>query len=73
MTVKDELITLQGVYGRECTQARESAEAEFCLLGIVNGRLGTGWVISGPEEIRAKLPEMLRALANDIEETGRLQ
>jgi hypothetical protein len=39
MTVKDELIALQGVYGRECTQARESAKAEFCLLGIVNGKL----------------------------------
>ena len=73
MTVKDKLIVLQRGYGLECSEARESAKADFCLLLVVNGRLGTGWGISGPEEIRAKLPEMLRALANDIEEMGRVQ
>ena len=49
-------------------QIRELTCSDTVLVCLVNGFLGTGCTLVGPPEIQDKLPELLHAMAHDLEE-----
>jgi hypothetical protein len=57
-----------GHYDDLCTQAREQADAVATLLIIIEGNRGNGFSCQAPVEWTARLPAILRRVANDIEE-----
>jgi hypothetical protein len=58
-----------GKYDDLCTIARKSAEAEGALLIILNGRLGYGFSAQLPFLLLATIPEILRDVAKQIEDS----
>jgi hypothetical protein len=56
-----------GKYDDACTVARESTEALAVALIVVGGHSGSGFSVQGPRHLLARLPGMLRFMANEIE------
>lgn len=57
-----------GKYDDLCTQAREQADADACILILKNGNKGTGFSMQTTNDIDIlALPHMLRLLAQQIE------
>ena len=59
-----------GKYDRECTEVREKTKAHGILLMVIGGVDGDGFSCQASPEILLFLPEILRCIANDIEESG---
>lgn len=58
-----------GKYDDLCTVAQQTTGAHGCVLIIVNGSMGTGFSCQATPEITLRLPELLRATADEIEAT----
>ena len=58
-----------GKYDRECTEIREKTKAHGVLLMVFGGVKGEGFSCQASPEITLSLPQILRCIANDIEET----
>lgn len=56
-----------GKYDHLCTLIREETRADGVLMLIVNGYNGTGAPCQAMPHIYEKLPDLLRALASEIE------
>jgi hypothetical protein len=56
-----------GKYDDLCTEARLKAEAIGCVLILVGGNKGQGFACQGPIEFLQTLPDVLRAVADQIE------
>ena len=64
-----------GKYGRICETLAVNLEAQVVALLVVGGKRGSGfsitqeweWDITGHKEALAKLPAVLRSMAEDIE------
>lgn len=57
-----------GKYDPECVKVMEETEAEIVMLAIINGSKGTGFsVTSFHQDIKEKLPKILRNIADQIE------
>ena len=59
-----------GKYDDLCTVVRETANAEGAIIIILNGNQGGGFSCQAPLELTARLPAILRAVADDIEKSG---
>jgi hypothetical protein len=56
-----------GKYDDLCTHVRETAKAEGALVIVVNGSNGSGFSCQAGLVTTAKLPTMLRIIADQIE------
>lgn len=57
-----------GKYDPLCTQARETAQARGVIMIVLDGLHGSGFSVQVEGlDITARLPEILRRLAADIE------
>lgn len=59
-----------GKYDDLASHARGIAQADGVLLLIVNGVLGSGFSAQLSLELTLKMPEILRDIARQIEESG---
>lgn len=59
-----------GKYDPECTELREKIKAHGVLLMVFGGVKGDGFSCQASPEITLSLPQILRCIANDIEESG---
>jgi hypothetical protein len=57
-----------GKYDDLCTAARMAAKAEGAILIIIKGEKGGGFSCQAPLEITQQLPQILRVLAEQIEQ-----
>jgi hypothetical protein len=58
-----------GKYDDICTAAREAAGARAVVLIVLQGDLGSGFSVQAVgEDLRAHLPELLRHVADGIEQ-----
>ena len=63
-----------GKYDDLCTHVREQASAEGAIVIVFGGKFGSGFsaqVGDGATNLARKLPEILRAMAQQIEESAR--
>ena len=58
-----------GKYVSLCTEAREKAGAAVCVLIVIQGKLGSGFSVQAIPEAVPNLPELLRDMARQIEES----
>ena len=58
---------LAGKYDDAATAAREATKAEGVLLIVLGGEKGSGFSVQIPPEFVARIPAMLRRLADEIE------
>lgn len=58
-----------GKYDELCTLVRETANAEGAIVIIFNGNQGEGFSCQAPLVLTARLPSILRKLAEDIEKS----
>jgi hypothetical protein len=58
-----------GKYDADCTEIRERTKAEGVLLAVFGGEKGSGFSVQAPFELTVGLPEILRDLARQIEES----
>ena len=56
-----------GKYDDLCTMVRDKAEAECAILIVIGGNRGGGFAVQATADVVAKLPEMLRIMADEIE------
>jgi len=56
-----------GKYDDACTAAREATGAEACVLIVISGMRGSGFSVQALGDMTAKLPELLRDVADEIE------
>jgi len=56
-----------GKYDDAATAAREATKAEGVLLIVLGGDKGSGFSAQIPPEIVARVPALLRHIANEIE------
>lgn len=59
-----------GKYDDLCTLVREAAEAEGALVVVVGGAKGPGFSCQFPPHLLRRIPEMLRIIADDIENSA---
>jgi hypothetical protein len=59
-----------GKYDAECTFVREWTKATAAIVVVVNGNKGSGFSCQAPPEIAAKLPAILRDMADQIERSN---
>jgi hypothetical protein len=59
----------QGKYDDLCTAARQAAESEATLLIVFGGNKGNGFSAQIPRDLLETVPEILRALADEIEKS----
>lgn len=57
-----------GKYDDEATTVREQTDASGIILVVLEGRKGTGFSVQAPGHVLFTLPEILRALADQIDE-----
>lgn len=60
-------MTGPGKYDELCTKVRQEAEAEAAIVLIFGGNKGSGFSCQLPLELIAKVPSMLRTMADQIE------
>jgi hypothetical protein len=68
--MKFESITIAepgGPYDIATEELRVRFEAEACLLIVLSGKAGTGFSISGPEDIKPHLPHLFHSIAREVE------
>jgi hypothetical protein len=58
----------QGKYDKICTYARETAEADAVGVLIIGGVQGDGFSVQGDALFLRSLPNLLRHMADQIEE-----
>jgi hypothetical protein len=58
-----------GKYDDLCTAARQTAEADAALLIIFGGNMGSGFSAQIPSNLVGDVPAILRAIADQIEES----
>jgi hypothetical protein len=58
-----------GKYDELCTKAREDAKADGLVMIVLYGELGSGFSCQATPEITANLPQLLRTVAKQIEES----
>lgn len=58
-----------GRYDKWCTKIREEEKAEGVILIVVGGVKGEGFSAQLPPHLTAKMPEVLRHVARQIEES----
>lgn len=58
-----------GKYDPECTRVMQDQQADAVLLIVVNGKKGNGFSLQSIPEWVLKVPELLRDVANDIEQS----
>lgn len=56
-----------GKYDDLCTAAREGAKAQGAILIIIEGERGDGFSAQVHPDAAARLPDMLRRIADEIE------
>ena len=56
-----------GKYDGLATWVRSYAEAAGVIVVVIDGRWGSGFSVQATGEVTAKLPELLRTLADNIE------
>jgi hypothetical protein len=56
-----------GKYDDVATIARHATNAQVVVLIVLGGREGSGFSVQAPLDISAKLPVLLRQVANEIE------
>jgi hypothetical protein len=56
-----------GKYDDSCTSVRETLNADAVILIVLNGTHGNGFSVQAPLELARQLPEMLRHMADEIE------
>jgi hypothetical protein len=60
-----------GKYDAECTKVREAVRAKAVLLIVFEGNNGTGFSMQTiAPEMLAKVPGVLRIVADEIEQSG---
>jgi hypothetical protein len=59
-----------GKYDEYCTKIREETKAEGVLLAVFGGSKGDGFSVQAPFELLLELPEILRNMARQIEESS---
>lgn len=59
----------EGKYDVLCSLVRGLAKAEGAILMVLGGRLGSGFSAQLPPEAAARLPGLLREMANEIEKS----
>jgi hypothetical protein len=57
-----------GTYDVATEQLRQRFAAEACLLIVLSGNEGTGVSIHAPESLKAHLPSLFRAIAQEVED-----
>jgi hypothetical protein len=63
------MLRYKGKYRSACKELRNAVQAEAVIIIVVGGMLGDDVAYAGSPEIPTVIPEMLRALANDIEKS----
>ncbi len=58
-----------GKYDDICTQARVSAQADGAIVIIVGGKKGNGFSAQLSQESLARVPSVLRSVADQIEQS----
>lgn len=58
-----------GKYDAICTEAREKAGADVCVLVVMGGVFGSGFSVQAIPEAIPDLPKILRDMARQIEES----
>jgi hypothetical protein len=56
-----------GKYDDQATQVRTATQASGAIVIILGGVNGSGFSVQGPIDLEAKLPAILRNVANQIE------
>ena len=56
-----------GIYDEEATAIRERLHAQGIILAVVNGDLGSGFSVQLRPELRARMPGLLRRIAEQME------
>ena len=56
-----------GKYDNLATLVRTRAKAEGVIVIVIGGSKGSGFSVQATFEVTAKLPELLRTMADDIE------
>ena len=59
----------KGKYDAYCVAARDALKANLVGMFVVEGVIGGGFSVVGEERLMWLLPKMLRAIADEIEET----
>lgn len=57
-----------GIYDALCTRVREETGGKAVILIVSGGRLGSGFSVQSEEDITARLPRVLRDVADAIEQ-----
>ena len=60
-----------GKYDDVCTLVREKYHADGAIVCVLAGDLGSGFSVQAPLDIQLRLPEILREIANGIEESAK--
>jgi hypothetical protein len=63
------MVPYRGKYRNACQELRNAVQADAVILIVVGGMLGNDIAYAGSPEMAKVIPEMLRALANDIEKS----
>lgn len=58
-----------GKYDTLCTEVRTKAKAESVILIIIGGDKGNGFSVQAEAGLTLKLPDILRSMADQIEES----
>jgi hypothetical protein len=58
-----------GIYDQEVTDLMASTQASAIILHVFNGNRGSGFSVQARGDITAALPEILRQVADRIEES----
>jgi hypothetical protein len=67
-TLRAEIEALKEKFEADCQKLLESNGAEAVVVCLVNSLIGTRCFMIGPDELKNKLPEILRTLSHDLEE-----
>jgi hypothetical protein len=59
-----------GKYDKLCSYVRTEADAHGAVVIIFGGNLGTGFSCEAESDVVGLLPEILRAVADEIERTA---
>jgi len=59
-----------GKYDQTATVARITTGAKGIVLMVIGGDKGSGFSVQAPMEIQMNLPQLLRNLADEIEQSG---
>jgi hypothetical protein len=60
-----------GKYDDLCTLVRKNANAAAAIVLIIDGKIGNGFACQGHPGILRELPDLLREVANQIEEDAK--